>query len=54
VPWTIQYGWNPAREAHTARGVLIELALTGLGYKDFWHSVSRFLIGFQLSVVSRQ
>jgi hypothetical protein len=44
VPWTIQYGGNLAREAHTARGVLVELALTGLGYDDFWHSLSRFLV----------
>jgi hypothetical protein len=41
---TIQYGGNLAREAHTARGVLVELALTGLGYDYFWHSLSRFLV----------
>ena len=44
VPRTIQHGRNLARDAHAARGILVELALTGLGYDYFWHSVSRFLV----------
>src|ERR1035437_1386256 len=43
VPRTVQYGRNLARDAHTASGILVELALPGLGYDNFWHSVSRFL-----------
>jgi hypothetical protein len=44
VPRTIQYGGNLARDAHTASGILVELALTGLGDHNFWHSVSHFLV----------
>jgi serine protease inhibitor ecotin len=44
VPGTIQHSGNLACDAHAACGVLIEFALTGLGYDYFWHSVSRFLI----------
>jgi hypothetical protein len=44
VPRTIQHGGNFARNAHTARSVFVELALTGLGYDYFRHSVSRFLV----------
>jgi len=35
VPRAIQYGRNLARNAHTASGILVELALTGLGYDYF-------------------
>ncbi len=44
VPGTIQHGGNFARNAHAARGVFVELALTGLGYDYFRHSLSRFLV----------
>ena len=44
VPGTIKHGGNLARDAHAARGILVELALAGLGYDYFWHSVSRFLV----------
>ena len=40
---TIQHCGNLARCAHAARRVLVELALTGLGYDNFGISVSRFL-----------
>jgi len=35
VSRTIQYGGNLARNAHAASGILVELALTGLGYDNF-------------------
>jgi hypothetical protein len=41
---TIQNGGNLARNAHTASGILGELAHAGLGYDDFWHSLSHFLV----------
>jgi hypothetical protein len=41
---TIQNGGNLARYAHAASGILVELAHAGLGYDDFWHSLSRFLV----------
>jgi hypothetical protein len=41
---SIQHGRNLARHAHTARGILVELTLTGLGYDGFWHSISHFLV----------
>jgi hypothetical protein len=40
---SIQHGRNLARDAHATSGILVELALTGLGCDNFWHSVSRFL-----------
>ena len=42
VPGAIKYGGNLDRNAHAARGILVELALAGLGYDYFRHSVSRF------------
>ncbi len=35
VSRTIQHGRNLARDAQPARGILVELALTGLGYDYF-------------------
>jgi hypothetical protein len=35
VPRTIQHGGNLARGAYPASGILVELALTGLGYDYF-------------------
>ncbi len=43
VAGAIQHGRNLARDTHAARGILVELALTGLGYDYFRH----------LSLVSR-
>ena len=43
VAGTIQHGRNLACDAHAARGVLVELALAGLGYDNFWHFVFSFL-----------
>jgi hypothetical protein len=57
VSRTIQHGGNLARDAHAASGIFVELALTGLGYDNFGHSLSRFLISgteVQLSAFSRQ
>jgi hypothetical protein len=44
MPGTIQHCGNFARDPHTPRGILGELALTGLGNNYFWHLLSRFLI----------
>jgi hypothetical protein len=44
VSGTIKHGGNLACDTDAARGVLVELALTGIGYDYFWHCVSRFLI----------
>jgi hypothetical protein len=41
---SIKHSGNLAGGTYPARGVLVELALTGLGYDYFWHSVSRFLV----------
>ena len=43
MPGTIKHCGNLAGDTYAARGVLVELALTGLGYDYFRHSVSRFL-----------
>jgi hypothetical protein len=42
VAGTVKDGRNLARDAHTARGILVELAHSGLRYDYFRHSVSRF------------
>jgi hypothetical protein len=34
---TVDHGGNLAGDAHAARGVLVELARSGLGYDYFWH-----------------
>jgi hypothetical protein len=39
---TVKYGRNLACYADAASRVLIELALTGLGYNNFWHFVLSF------------
>ena len=44
VAGAIKHGRNLARNAHAARGILVELALTGLGYDYFRHLFSRFLV----------
>src|ERR1700722_1555403 len=44
-PGTVYHGRNLACHAHAARSILIEFALTGLGYDYFWHfAFSRFLL----------
>jgi hypothetical protein len=45
VAGAIKHGRNLARHAYTARGILVELALTGLRYDDFRHSISLFCSG---------
>ncbi len=56
----IQYGRNLSRNAHAARGILVELARSGLGYDDFRHSILSFLLfghgedSFQPSAISLQ
>jgi hypothetical protein len=52
VPGTIQHGGNLAGDTHTARGILVELALTGLGYDYFRHSFSFHGFGHQDSAFS--
>ena len=43
VPGPIKHGGNLACDAHAARCVLVEFALAGLGYDNFWHfAFSRF------------
>jgi hypothetical protein len=37
MPGTIKHGRNLAGDTYAARGILVELALTGLGYDYFWH-----------------
>jgi hypothetical protein len=46
---TIKHGRNVARCANTARGILVELALTGLRYDYFSHSISLFYSGTAFS-----
>jgi hypothetical protein len=43
MPGTIKHGRDLAGGTYAARGVLVELALTGLGYDDFWHYGLSFL-----------
>ena len=43
VPGAVQHGRNLACDAYAARGILVELALAGLGYDYFRHFFSRFL-----------
>ena len=37
VPGSIKHGGNLSGAAHAARGILVELALAGLGYDYFRH-----------------
>jgi len=37
VPGAIQHGRNLARHAYAACGILVEFALAGRRYDDFWH-----------------
>ena len=46
VAGTIKHGGNLACGAHAARGILVELALAGLGYDNFWHFV--FLVSLKI------
>src|ERR1035437_5137181 len=53
----VKHGRNLAGDTYAARGVLVELALTGLGYDYFWHCGLSFPCighGKQLSATSFQ
>ena len=43
VSGSVKHCRNLARDAHAARGILVELALAGLGCYYFWH-VSLFSV----------
>jgi hypothetical protein len=50
LPWTVKHGGNLAGNTHAPRCILVELALSGLGYYDFRH----FVFSFPWSGTERQ